>query len=103
MGWPRLGWVDFHHSTLLGSAYAAFFKRGDSTGAALAASFGSKAFIVQEETRKAMNNPPISSDPSIRLFTVRHLFSDHDSFGVFLPERQIRGKGFVARGGMCPA
>ncbi len=47
MGWPRLGWVDFHHSTLLGSAYAAFFKRGDSTGAALAASFGSKAFIVQ--------------------------------------------------------
>ncbi len=50
-----------------------------------------------------MNNLPIASDPSIGLFAVPHLFSDHDSFGVFLVERQIKGKGFVARGGMCPA
>ena len=90
--------MDFHHSTSLGLAYAAFFKRGCSTVAELAASFGSKAFIVQQETRKAMNNPPLASDPSIRLFTVRHLFSDHESFAVCLLERQIEGKGPAARG-----
>ena len=100
---PELGWIGFHYSTSLGLAYAAFFKRGYSTVAELAAFFSSKAFIVQSETRKAVNNPPIASDPSIRLFTVHHLFSDHDSFGVLLRERQIKGNGFAARGGMFPS
>lgn len=89
--------MDFHHSTSLRLAYAAFFNRGYSPVAGLAAAFESKAFIVQQETRKAVNNPPIASGPSIKLFTVRQLSSDHDSFGVLLLERQIKGKGFVAR------
>ena len=47
-----------------------------------------------------MNNPPIASDPSIRLLIIHHLFLTKVVARSYCSEMHGRSKGFVARRGV---
>jgi hypothetical protein len=56
-------------------------RREYPTRAGIITAFVVKAFMIQEDKRKAVNREPIANDTSTKLFTMSHLSLDRCSLG----------------------